>query len=226
MSAIKEFRKLIIYEDNHLLVVDKPHGIAVQGAVGESIYSSAKNYLKITYQKPGDAWLGIVHRLDQATAGVVVLAKTSKAAGRLSAQFRDKTVSKFYCCILEGKIKKNSALLQAWLKKSERTSQVQKKYIKGFKKALLKYRVIKKYEKYSFCSVNLLTGYYHQIRAQFSSEGYPVLGDLKYAAREKIGRGKIALLCRKMIIKHPVTDKKTIFKSRQEIQELVKNKFD
>ncbi len=197
----------ILYEDNHIIVVEKPVNIPSQAdKTGDlDMLTIIKDYIKEKYQKPGEVYLGLVHRLDRPTGGVMVFAKTSKAASRLSEQVREKQMQKKYLCIVDGKMEKEKDTFTDYLLKNERTntSKVVDKNTKNAKEAVLDYEVIKYDEEtnLSVVKVNLHTGRHHQIRLQFSSRGHSLYGDQKYGTR---GRGKqLTLWAYSLSIMHP-----------------------
>lgn len=177
----------VLYEDNHLLVVTKFPGVLSQGdRTGDlSLVDAAKSYLKAKYDKPGDVYLGLVHRLDRPTGGVVVLARTSKAAARLSRQFQSHEVDKFYLALCEGAPMEPRAECVHYLlhEESLKKTKVYDQPRPGAKKAVLRYRRLASNGTRSLLQVELLTGRKHQIRAQLSKVGLPILGDRKYASR-------------------------------------------
>ena len=197
----------ILYEDNHIIVVEKPVNIPSQAdKTGDlDMLTIIKDYIKEKYQKPGEVYLGLVHRLDRPTGGVMVFAKTSKAASRLSEQVREKQMQKKYLCIVDGKLEKEKDTFTDYLLKNERTntSKVVDKNTKNAKEAVLDYEVIKYDEEtnLSVVKVNLHTGRHHQIRLQFSSRGHSLYGDQKYGTR---GRGKqLTLWAYSLSLMHP-----------------------
>ena len=195
----------ILYEDNHLLVVEKPENLPVQAdASGDAdLLSLCKAYIKETYHKPGDAYLGLVHRLDRPVGGVMVFAKTSKAAGRLTSQFKDRTAHKRYVAIVDGNAPASSECVD-WLYKDERTNttRVVPEGTDGAKKAILRYRTLARQNGTSILDVELLTGRPHQIRVQLSSRGLPILGDMRYNPNAKPGT-QIRLWAYTLTVKHP-----------------------
>lgn len=200
----------VIYEDNHIIVVVKPQNIPVQEDVSQDmdLLNQVKSYLKEKYQKPGDAFVGLVHRLDRPTGGIMVFAKTSKAASRLCEQIREKTFKKSYVAIVEGTIREKIGHLEHHLKKNERENKVDVVPMleEGAKKAELNYKVIDTFEdKLSLVDVSLITGRTHQIRVQFSTIGNPLVSDVKYGAK-KTG-GNLALWSYKITFVHPTTKK-------------------
>ena len=202
----------VLYEDNHLIAVFKPAGVLVQSDIGKEIclMDEVKTYLKTKYNKKGNVFLGLLHRLDRPVSGIVLFAKTSKGASRLSEQFRNHEVEKYYQAIVLGKLKKEKGTLVNYLKKDlqKNKTQVFDKEVLGSKKAELEYEAIKSNEKYSLVKIRLITGRPHQIRAQFSHLGNPVLGDLKYGAPNPLPNKSIALCCVEMSFKLAAKDEK------------------
>ena len=210
----------ILYEDNHIIVVEKPVNIPSQGdkTGDEDMLTIIKKYLIEKYNKPGDAYLGLVHRLDRPTGGVMVFAKTSKAASRLSEQIREKKFEKEYLCIVDGKMEKNTDVYEDYLVKNEKNnlSKVTDSKNKNAKKAKLEYEVIKYNEEInlSVVKVKLYTGRHYQIRVQFSSRNHSLYGDQKYGTR---GKGKqLCLWAYKLSFFHPITKEKLEFEDYPE----------
>lgn len=205
----------VIYEDNHIIVVEKKPNIPSQADKTEDIdmLSIVKNYIKEKYQKPGNVYLGLVHRLDRPVGGIMIFAKTSKAASRLSNEVREKVFKKKYLAVVDGKLDKKEGVLEDYLYKDERNniSKVVKKEKKNAKYAKLEYKVLKynKIKDLSLLEINLHTGRHHQIRVQLSNMGHSIFGDQKYGTR---GRGKqIALWAYELAIIHPTTKEKMTF---------------
>lgn len=198
----------VIYEDNHLIVINKRVGDIVQGdKTGDKPLSEVvKEYLKDKYQKPGDVFLGVVHRLDRPTTGIVVFAKTSKALPRLNALFATKEAKKTYWAIVKNPPPQPQGSLTHWLKKDEKsnTSKAFLKEVPGSKKAILMYSLIKKLDRYFLLEINLQTGRHHQIRAQLSAIACPIKGDLKYGFERSNPDGGIHLHARYLEFIHPV----------------------
>lgn len=192
----------IIYEDNHLLVVNKPAGQLVQGdQTGRfTLLEEAKAWLKEKYHKPGNVFLGLVHRLDRPTSGVVVLARTTKAASRLSAEIRTRRPRKIYWALVAGEVPLKGQFVDC-LERQEFSSRVVA--TPAGKEARLTYRRLSFTNGVSLVEINLETGRHHQIRVQFSHRGYPVLGDRRYGSIQTFGNDAIALHARKMVIRHP-----------------------
>lgn len=206
----------VIYEDNHIIVVEKPVNIPSQGdKTGDiDMLTLVKRYIKEKYNKPGEVYLGLVHRLDRPVGGVMVFARTSKAAARLSEQVRNKDFKKKYLVIVDGKFEKNKGTLEDYLLKNEKTntSKVVKEGTKNAKLAILDYEVLKYNEEInlSVVKVNLHTGRHHQIRVQMANAGHSICGDQKYGTR---GRGKqICLWAYELTILHPITKEEMTFK--------------
>lgn len=207
----------VIYEDNHIIVVEKPVNIPSQGdKTGDvDMLTIIKEYLKEKYNKPGNVYLGLIHRLDRPVGGVMVFAKTSKAAARLSEQVRDKVFKKQYLVIANGKFDKETGVLSDYLLKNERKnmSRVVPEGTKNSKYAELDYEILK-YDaelNLSVLKINLHTGRHHQIRVQLSSRNHSIYGDQKYGGR---GHGKqICLWAYELTINHPITKEEMTFKS-------------
>ncbi|CAM1363876.1 RluA family pseudouridine synthase [Tenacibaculum xiamenense] len=199
----------VLFEDNHIIVVNKRCGDITQGdKTGDAPLSDIiKEYLKEKYNKPGNVFLGTVHRLDRPTSGIVIYAKTSKALERLNKMFRDKKVTKTYWAIVKGHPKNEQGSLSNFLKKNPKLNKsfVYKKEITGSKKAILHYYLVKKLQNYSLLQINLETGRHHQIRVQLSHINHPIKGDLKYGDKRSNDDGGISLHARKIEFTHPVS---------------------
>ncbi|HEY8344099.1 MAG TPA: RluA family pseudouridine synthase [Bacillota bacterium] len=206
----------LLYEDNHLLVVEKPVNVPTQGdASGDpDLLSILKEDLKTRYKKPGRVYLGLVHRLDRPVGGVMVFAKTSKAASRLAEQLRTGGFKKIYLAVVHGKLE-NKGRLEHFLAKDKAANMVQvvSSTDPGGKKAVLDYEVLAEKEGLSLILVNLLTGRSHQIRVQFSSSGHPLYGDQKYGASLNKPGQQIALWSHQIIFPHPTKKEEMIFAS-------------
>ena len=205
----------VIYEDNHLVVVDKPALLATMG-VGEdepSLVKWTKQWLKTKYQKPGNVYLGVVSRLDAFTSGILVLAKTSKAAARLTKQFQNKAPLKTYTAILENRPAHPKGSLTDWLVKDDglRRMVVCQPDRPGSRKAELTYETLGYDRDRALVRIRLLTGRKHQIRVQFASRDLPILGDRKYAAEHSFPRG-IALHSTSLVFQHPVRPEEMSFR--------------
>jgi 23S rRNA pseudouridine1911/1915/1917 synthase len=205
----------ILYEDNHLLVVEKPENLPVQAdASGDAdLLSLCKAYVKEKYQKPGEAYLGLVHRLDRPVGGVMIFARTSKAAARLTAQFKDRRAKKRYVAIVDGDAPAFSECVD-WLLKDEstNTTRVVPEGTDGAKKAVLRYRTLARENGTSLLDVELLTGRPHQIRVQLSSRGLPIVGDMRYHPNAKPGT-QIRLHSYVLTVQHPTQNEPMTFYS-------------
>ena len=202
----------ILYEDNHLLIVNKPVKIPVQkDKTGDDcLIDLGKHYIKKKYNKPGEVFLGLPHRLDRPVSGIVILSKTSKSLSRITKLFREKKIKKKYWAIVKNKIEKPSGHLTHYLKKNKKLnksfSSLNEK--NGFLKAELKYKLLKKLENYFLYEITLITGRHHQIRVQLSSIGSPIKGDIKYNAKRTNKDGSINLHARQIEFIHPIKQKK------------------
>jgi 23S rRNA pseudouridine1911/1915/1917 synthase len=194
----------VFYADNHLLVVYKPAGLIMQRDHKNkaNLLDLAKFWIKTRYNKPGNAFAGMVHRLDGPVAGVVVVARTSKAASRLSAQIRQRTFEKRYLAVVAGRPSRGRARLENHLVRDGRKSRIAAN-VSGSQKATLTYRVISTRNQASLLEIALETGRRHQIRAQLSHIGCPISGDVNYGASTAMPHGRIALLAHQLAFEHP-----------------------
>jgi len=208
----KQIAAVILYEDNHLIAVSKPAGVLVHGddTGDESLIDAMKAYIKVTYNKPGDVFLGLVHRIDRPVSGVVLFAKTSKALSRMNKLFQERKVKKNYRAIinrvpdpLEGKI-------ISWLKKDSKknTSRSYPKEVKESKKSELSYKYLAGLSGYHLLEIYPKTGRPHQIRVQLADNGTPIVGDLRYSYPRPTQNKSICLHCQSLSFEHPV--KKTM----------------
>jgi 23S rRNA pseudouridine1911/1915/1917 synthase len=199
----------ILHEDNHIIVVNKRIGDIVQGdKTGDKPLSEVvKEYIKEKYNKPGEVFLGVVHRLDRPTTGIVVFARTSKALTRLNDLFSNRETQKTYWAIVKNKPEKEHYTLVHFLKRNEKnnTSKAHLKEVPESKKSSLDYKIIKTLDNYFALEINLHTGRHHQIRAQLTAIGCPIKGDLKYGFDRSNPDGGINLHARKLIFTHPVS---------------------
>ena len=199
----------ILHEDNHLIIVNKRVGDIVQGdKTGDKPLSDVvKEYIKDKYNKPGEVFLGVVHRLDRPTTGIVVFARTSKALTRMNELFSNRETQKTYWCIVKNKPLKPEDELIHYLKRNEKnnSSKAHLKEVPDSKLASLDYKIIKELNNYFALEINLHTGRHHQIRAQLSAIGSPIKGDLKYGFDRSNPDGGIHLHARKLVFIHPVT---------------------
>lgn len=205
----------VLYEDNHIIVVRKPPNIPSQAdkTKDEDMLTIIKKYLKEKYHKPGNVYLGLIHRLDRPVGGVMVFAKTSKAAARLSNQVREKVFKKEYLAIVDGKFKESEGTLENYLLKNQKNnlSKVVSENTKNSKYAKLEYEVIGYQKEIDMSVIKILlhTGRHHQIRVQMANIGHSISGDQKYGTR---GRGKqIALWAYRLTIQHPITGESLTF---------------
>jgi 23S rRNA pseudouridine1911/1915/1917 synthase len=198
----------VLFEDNHLIGVYKPAGILVQGNISGDItlLDITKQYIKRRYGKPGRVFLGLVHRLDRPVSGVVLFARTSKAAARVSEQFRSRGVTKIYWALVHGKINPGEGLLVSYLKKGEKRVQVVDKEAPDAREAVLSYKTMAVKGDQSRVEISLHTGRKHQIRAQLAAVGCPVVGDVRYGAPYATQDKTIRLLARSLTFKHPTRD--------------------
>ncbi|WP_010251340.1 RluA family pseudouridine synthase [Acetivibrio cellulolyticus] len=216
MSPGKNMKIKILYEDNHLLVVEKPVNIPVQQDSTNDVdmLTLLKEDIKVRYNKPGNVYLGLVHRLDRPVGGAMVFAKTSKAASRLSDQVRTRGLNKTYYAVVHGKFEDKQGRLENYLLKDEKTNMVSvvSPEVAGAKQAILDYKVIDVFKDYTLIKVDLHTGRSHQIRVQFSNIGHPLYGDQRYGKSvNKVGQ-QIALWSCGIALKHPTTEEELDFK--------------
>lgn len=199
----------VIYEDNHIIVVSKPIGVPTQADYTKDIdmYNLVRDYLKNKYNKPGQAFVGLVHRIDRPVGGIMVFAKTSKSASRLSEQIRDFKFVKIYLAEIQGHLKNKNGNLENYIVKNEdkNISYICEKSEKNAKFAKLAYEVIDEKENTSIVKVRLYTGRHHQIRVQFANIGHPLIGDNKYGPLRK-GRSDVRLWAYSLEFKHPTRD--------------------
>lgn len=201
----------VLYEDNHLIIVNKNSSEIVQGdKTGDKpLVDVVKDYIKEKYHKPGNVFLGVVHRLDRPVSGLVVFARTSKALTRLNEMFRTKEVHKTYWAIVGNRPSAPEGELIHWLIRNEKQnkSYAYDKEVQGSKKAILDYRLIGQSDRYFLLEINLKTGRHHQIRCQLAKMGCPIKGDLKYGAPRSNPDGSICLHARRITFIHPVSKK-------------------
>ncbi len=220
---------MIIYEDNHLLIVEKPVNVLSQGdRTGDpDLVTILKADLKVRYQKPGNVYLGLVHRLDRPVGGVMVFAKTSKAAGRLSEQIRTGKFKKKYLAIVHGKLGQLQGSYVHYLKKQGSTNTVtgKRKQFPGSKKAILDYELLETKDYLSLVKINLITGRSHQIRVQFATEGHPLVGDQKYGKSDQ-KRIQIALWSYQLGLFHPTRKDWLVFNLSPPQNQFPWNLFD
>lgn len=228
MEEVKE--KLdVLYEDNHLIVVIKPANVPSQeDASGDlDMLNIVKNYIKEKYNKPGDAYVGLVHRLDRPTGGIMVFAKTSKAAARLSEQIRNNEMNKTYYAVTTKIPQAKQATLVNYLKKDEKNNIVKivPQSEKDVKKAELSYKILQTAEDYALLEVKLITGRGHQIRVQLSGINCPLFGDNKYGKEKSRVSRNLGLWAGRLEFNHPVTKQKMTFACPPDSETMPWNKF-
>lgn len=213
----------VLYEDNHLLVVVKPAGVLTQGdETGDaSLLELCREYIRVKYEKPGEVFLGLVHRLDRPVSGVICFARTSKAASRLCEQFRSRSLDKIYYTVVEGRMPAREGELRHWLTNgggTRRKTSASAEQKEGAKEGRLLYRVLEESARRQLLEITLLTGYKHQIRTQLSRTGCPVVGDYKYDNRKPpakceplLGGRAIALHARELVLEHPTRQEELSF---------------
>ena len=200
----------VLYEDNHIIIVNKQSGEIVQGdKTGDvPLCEFVKDYIKQKYQKPGNVFCGVVHRLDRPVSGVVLFARTSKALPRLNALFAEhEKVQKTYWAIVQNRPPQQKGTLTHWLTRNEKTNTARAydREVPNSKKAVLDYELIAQSERYCLLEVHLHTGRHHQIRCQLAKMGCPIKGDLKYGAPRSNPDGSISLHARRLCLEHPVS---------------------
>ncbi|TRZ42585.1 RluA family pseudouridine synthase [Robertkochia solimangrovi] len=207
----------VLFEDNHIIVVNKRPGDIVQGdkTGDEPLSEVVKTWLKQKYDKPGNVYLGVVHRLDRPTSGIVLFAKTSKSLPRLNNLFKDKEAKKTYHAVVKNAPPDTEGTLEQWLKRNpkQNKSYAHNKEVKDSKKAILHYRLLGRLEKYYLLEIDLETGRHHQIRSQLSSIGCIIKGDLKYGADRSNKDGSIHLHSARLEFIHPVKKEKIIIQA-------------
>lgn len=212
MKTLSNSRNLdILFEDNHLIIINKKPGDIVQKDKTNdiSLLEIVKEYLKRKYNKPGNVYLGLIHRIDRPTSGLVMFAKTSKALSRMNNMLKGKMIVKTYWAITKNKPEKKSSQLVHWLKKNEKKNKSThfSRETKNAKKAILDYRIIKELENYFLLEILMGSGRHHQIRCQLQAIGCPIKGDLKYGAKRSNSDGSIDLHAKHLKFIHPVTKK-------------------
>jgi 23S rRNA pseudouridine1911/1915/1917 synthase len=200
-----EQRIRVLYDDNQLLAVYKPPGILVQGdRTGDpSLLELAKAWVKDHYRKPGNVFLGLVHRLDRPVSGVMLFARTSKAAARLSEQFREHRARKIYRAVIRGEIEPRSGILKARLSRTGTRTRVTASWDPVGKEAELRYRTLDTQQGLSLLEIDLVTGRHHQIRVQLAALGHPICGDQKYSLQQFRRGASMALMARSLTVRHP-----------------------
>lgn len=209
MCFMKNSHLEILYEDNHVIVVYKRENILSQKDSTNDLdmLTMIKNYIKEKYQKPGNVYVGLIHRLDRPVSGVMVYAKTSKAASRISEQVRTSNIEKQYLAVVNGILPEKKGEFRDYLKKLETKNTIVTNEEDG-KEAILNYEVLEEKENLSLVQITLKTGRHHQIRVQFASRGFPLYGDQRYGKEDK---KQIALSCYHLAFFHPITKEKMVF---------------
>ncbi len=207
----------VVYEDNHIIIVNKRSGEIVQGdKTGDKpLAETVKDYIKVKYHKPGNVFLGVVHRLDRPVSGLVLFARTSKALTRLNDLFRTGDIHKTYWAIVKNTPTQPEGTLENWIVRNEKQnkSYAHDHEVPGAKRALLSYRIIGKTDWYTLLEIHLMTGRHHQIRCQLAHMGCPIRGDLKYGAPRSNPDGGISLMAKQIDFVHPVTKEQTTIKA-------------
>ncbi len=207
----------VVYEDNHIIIVNKRSGEIVQGdKTGDKpLAETVKDYIKVKYHKPGNVFLGVVHRLDRPVSGLVLFARTSKALTRLNDLFRTGDIHKTYWAIVKNTPVQPEGTLENWIVRNEKQnkSYAHDHDVPGAKRALLSYRIIGKTDRYTLLEIHLMTGRHHQIRCQFAHMGCPIRGDLKYGAPRSNPDGGISLMAKQIDFVHPVTKERIAIKA-------------
>lgn len=201
-------KQWILYEDNHIIIVNKPTRLPVQpDRTGDiTLLDLGKEYIKTTYQKPGNVYLGLPHRIDRPVSGIIILSKTSKSLSRMTQLFREKNIKKTYWAIVQKRIKNDKGTLVHFLKKNKRLNKsfAIEEEKKGYLKSILRYKLINILDNYFLYEINLISGRHHQIRAQLSTIGSPIKGDVKYGAKRTNPDGGINLHSKKIQFIHPI----------------------
>ena len=214
----------ILFEDNHLIIVNKRCGVLVQGdKTGDTpLIELVKKYIKHKYSKRGNVFLGLVNRVDRPVSGIVIFAKTSKALSRMNDKLKNRQIRKFYWLFISNKFKSNKGSLEGWFKKNKKINKsfFYKEEINNSKYGSLNYRMIKKLKNYFKIEVDLITGRHHQIRCSFSEIGFPIVGDIKYGSKRTNKEGGIYLHAREVHFLHPVSNKEIIIKANPPISGL------
>ena len=206
----------VVFEDNHLIAINKRSGEIVQGdkTGDEPLSEKVKKYLKTKYKKPGNVFLGTIHRIVRPTSGVIVFAKTSKALSRMNNKFKNNDISKTYWAIVKNKLPKENDILENYLLKNQKKNKSFVSSAEKGKFSKLEYKQIKNLKNYFLYEITPHTGRHHQIRVQLSNLGSPIKGDLKYGAKRSNSDASISLHAKKIIFDHPVSKEKIIIEAK------------
>jgi 23S rRNA pseudouridine1911/1915/1917 synthase len=217
MTDVKSYKVDVLYEDNHLLAVYKPCGMPVQGDISGDFHLLlwAEEYLAKKYNKPGKAYVGLIHRIDRPVSGVVLLAKTSKALSRMNEQFKNKEVKKLYHVLATDNLTEESGTLTHYLGKDSKTNRAltYNKPKNGAKKSVLHFRIVRNIGKHTLYEVETETGRFHQVRAQMAKIGAPLAGDVKYGAPHPLKDRSVALHAKSLSFVHPVTKEQVLIEA-------------
>ena len=212
MKILSNYHNLqVLFEDNHLIIINKRSGDIVQGDKTKDtpLVEIVKEYLKIKHDKPGNVYLGVIHRIDRPTSGIVMFAKTSKALSRMNAMLKNQDVNKLYWAITQNKPDNKTGKLIHWLRKNPKNNKSThfSKETANTKKAVLNYRILKTLDNYYLLEIKMESGRHHQIRCQLQAIGCPIKGDIKYGSKRTNKDGSIDLHARNLQFIHPVTKK-------------------
>ena len=216
-TDLKLKKSEILFEDNHLIIINKKPGILVQGDItGDiSLIEITKNYIKNKYNKKGNVFLGLVNRIDRPTSGIVIFAKTSKALSRMNEILRNREIQKIYWLIISNKFASNNGKIEGWFRKNSKQNKSYffESQVTNSKFGSLSFKKLKTLDNYCLVEVELITGRHHQIRCSFSELGYPIQGDLKYGSKRSNKDGGIYLHSRRLEFIHPVSKNKILLEA-------------
>tara|TARA_B110000014_G_scaffold59056_1_gene39920 strand:+ start:1048 stop:1740 length:693 start_codon:yes stop_codon:yes gene_type:complete len=212
MKILSNYHNLqVLFEDNHLIIINKRTGDIIQGDKTKDtpLVEIVKEYLKIKHDKPGNVYLGVIHRIDRPTSGIVMFAKTSKALSRMNAMLKNQDVNKLYWAITQNKPDNKTGKLIHWLRKNPKNNKSThfSKETANTKKAILNYKILKTLDNYYLLEIKMESGRHHQIRCQLQAIGCPIKGDIKYGSKRTNKDGSIDLHARNLQLIHPVTKK-------------------
>ena len=212
MKILSNYHNLqVLFEDNHLIIINKRPGDIIQGDKTKDtpLVEIVKEYLKIKHDKPGNVYLGVIHRIDRPTSGIVMFAKTSKALSRMNAMLKNQDVNKLYWAITQNKPDNKTGKLIHWLRKNPKNNKAThfSKETANTKKAILNYKILKTLDNYYLLEIKMESGRHHQIRCQLQAIGCPIKGDIKYGSKRTNKDGSIDLHARNLQLIHPVTKK-------------------